>query len=118
MKLGPFLSAGGRLSRGQFWLQGAIVWLLFYLAWGLLGKQAAAPVVWLVNGLALAALVLLCIRRLHDRNYSGWWLLLSAIPVVGAIWLVWQTAFRRGVAQGNRWGEDPLRHRGDYLVVQ
>ena len=118
MKVGRFFSARGRVPRGQFWLQAVIVWALFYLAWNLLGPHAAAPVVWLVNGIALAVLVLLCIRRLHDRNYSGWWLLVGAIPVAGALWLAWQIAFRRGVPQGNRWGEDPLRHRGDYLVVQ
>jgi uncharacterized membrane protein YhaH (DUF805 family) len=118
MKTGRYLSGRGRLSRGQFWFQAATVWLVFYLVWNLLGTQVAAPVVWLVNGVALAALSLLCIRRLHDRNYSGRWLLLAAVPVLGAVWLVWQLAFRRGVPQGNRWGEDPLRHRGDYLVVQ
>jgi len=118
MKLGRFVSAKGRLSRGQFWLQAAVVWLLFYLVSNLLGAQVPTAVVWLVNGSALTVLVLLCIRRLHDRNHSGWWLLLAAVPVAGAIWLVWQLAFRRGVAQGNRWGDDPLRHRGDYLVVQ
>ena len=52
------------------------------------------------------------------NSYSGWWLLLAAIPVAGVVWLVWQTTFRRGVPQGNRWGEDPLRHHGDYLAVQ
>ena len=118
MRLSQFFSAKGRLSRGRFWLQAAIVWALFYLVWNLLGPSAGAPVVWLVNGAALAALVLLSIRRLHDRDYSGWWLVLAVVPVAGALWLVWQLAIRRGVAQGNRWGDDPLRHRGDYLVVQ
>jgi len=33
------------------------------------------------------------------------------------LWLIWQLAFRRGVADGNRWGEDPLQAQGDYLVV-
>lgn len=28
------------------------------------------------------------IRRLHDTNRSGWWLLLSFVPVVGAIVLI------------------------------
>jgi uncharacterized membrane protein YhaH (DUF805 family) len=118
MKPSRWFSANGRLPRRAFWLQTAIVWLLFYVMWSLLGSHGAPPAVWLVNGLTLAVLMLLCSRRLHDRNYSGWWLLLAAIPVVGAMWLVWQTAFRRGIPQHNRWGEDPSRHRGDYLVVQ
>jgi uncharacterized membrane protein YhaH (DUF805 family) len=118
MKVASFFRASGRVSRGRFWVQAAIVWALLYLVWGLMGSPDAAAVIWLVNGVALVALALLSIRRLHDRDYSGWWLLVAAIPVAGAIWLLWQLALRRGVAQGNRWGEDPLRERGDYLVVQ
>lgn len=118
MKVGRFIGAKGRLSRGQFWLQASIVWIVFYLASSLLGSDASGAVVWLLNVPALAVLVMLCIRRLHDRDYSGWWLLLVGVPVAGALWLAWQIAIRRGVPQGNRWGDDPLRHRGDYLVVQ
>jgi hypothetical protein len=40
------------------------------------------------------------------------------VPVAGALWLVWQIALKRGVADTNRWGGDPLSERGDYLVVQ
>ena len=27
------------------------------------------------------------VRRLHDVGKSGWWLLLSLIPIIGSIWL-------------------------------
>lgn len=26
------------------------------------------------------------VRRLHDSNHSGWWILLYLIPLIGAIW--------------------------------
>lgn len=33
------------------------------------------------------------IRRLHDSNHSGWWVLISWIPIIGQIWffvfMVW-----------------------------
>ncbi|OOG45098.1 DUF805 domain-containing protein [Polaromonas sp. A23] len=118
MKSFQFFNAAGRLSRAGFWLHGLVVWVVFYLAWSVLGNPAAGAAVWLINVPALAALGLLCIRRLHDRNYSGWWLLLVVVPVAGALWLFWQTAVRRGVAQDNRWGVDPLQSRADYLVVR
>jgi uncharacterized membrane protein YhaH (DUF805 family) len=38
-------------------------------------------------GLFLPALAV-AVRRLHDTNRSGWWLLLGLIPVVGAIVLI------------------------------
>lgn len=36
----------------------------------------------LIPGLAVA------VRRLHDTNKSGWWLLISLIPLIGAIVLI------------------------------
>ena len=117
MKPGRLFSARGRLSRGRFWLQALTLWVVLYLLSGALGPLAAGAVVWLVNGGVLVLLALLCIRRLHDRNYPGWWLFAVLIPVAGALWLVWQLALRRGVPEDNRWGPDPLRPRGDYLVV-
>jgi uncharacterized membrane protein YhaH (DUF805 family) len=111
------LSAHGRVPRGQFWLQAIAFWAVFYTVSAVLGALATGIVVGLVNGVALVTLVMLCIRRLHDRNYAGWWLLAVIVPVVGALWLLWQLALRRGIAQDNRWGPDPLQPRGDYLVV-
>ena len=47
------------------------------------------------------------VRRLHDLDKSGWWLLISFIPVIGFIVLIFWFA-RKGTAGGNRFGSDPL----------
>jgi uncharacterized membrane protein YhaH (DUF805 family) len=48
------------------------------------------------------------VRRLHDIDRSGWWLLLFFIPLFGMIvLLVW--AFNRGTQGANRFGDDPLQ---------
>jgi uncharacterized membrane protein YhaH (DUF805 family) len=48
--------------------------------------------------------IFLKIARLHDRNYSGWWLLLLLIPLVGAIIMfVW--SLMEGTLGANRFGE-------------
>ncbi|MGE0499026.1 MAG: DUF805 domain-containing protein [Ramlibacter sp.] len=117
MKPEQFFNVRGRISRGQFWLQSLFFWIVLYLLSSVFGPSAAGMVVWCLNGIVLVVLTMLCIRRLHDRNYSGWWLMVVLVPVVGALWLSWQLALRRGVAQDNRWGPDPLQPRGDYLVV-
>src|SRR5690606_37570519 len=36
----------------------------------------------LIPGLAAA------VRRLHDIGKSGWWILISFIPLIGGIWLI------------------------------
>ncbi|MBT4904712.1 MAG: DUF805 domain-containing protein, partial [Flavobacteriaceae bacterium] len=28
------------------------------------------------------------VRRLHDIGKSGWWMLISAVPLIGGIWLL------------------------------
>jgi uncharacterized membrane protein YhaH (DUF805 family) len=45
------------------------------------------------------------VRRLHDRDKSGWWLLIALIPLVGAIiLLVWYCT--RGTQGVNRFGPE------------
>jgi uncharacterized membrane protein YhaH (DUF805 family) len=47
------------------------------------------------------------VRRLHDLDRSGWWLLLAFIPLIGAIiLLIWHCT--KGTAGPNRFGPDPL----------
>jgi len=55
--------------------------------------------VMLVPGIAVS------IRRLHDTDRSGWWLLLGCIPLVGLV-LIW---FFAADSNGgtNRYGQNP-----------
>ena len=49
----------------------------------------------------------MAVRRLHDLDKSGWFLLLGLIPIIGVIiLLVWFV--QRGTVGGNRFGPDPL----------
>lgn len=54
-------------------------------------------------------------RRLHDTNKSGWWVLLSIVPVLNIVYIVWlATAGDKGC---NRFGEDSnvISQRGDIV---
>ena len=99
----------GRSNRGEYWW-----WALaaFFINMALtavdmavlgssFGDVAVLSSLWaLVTFLPNWAL---CVRRLHDINRSGWWLLLSLIPVVGIIvLLVWMAT--RGDGHRNRFG--------------
>lgn len=106
----------GRLSRGGFWLRCALLWLAYALLGTLLDGWPAAT--WLLGLPVLWALVCGCVQRLHDRNLGAAWLLAALLPILGALWLFVQLGCRRGVADDNRWGPDPLAHHADFLVVR
>jgi len=46
------------------------------------------------------------VRRLHDTNRSGWWLLLGLVPLVGFIVLIVFYA-QAGNSGANKYGADP-----------
>src|SRR5262245_37190173 len=85
---------GGRLNRGKYWLGVLIVALVyvaaaivFWILYILLGETAAA----IIGGIAAAAAfiaviwagIAIAIKRLHDREKSGWWLLLfGLVPAI------------------------------------
>lgn len=107
-----------RLSRGAYWVHCISIWLLFAIATAYVLPTMGSIVTYFFNSITIAALSIVSIRRLHDRNYSGWWLVLILLPIAGAAWLLWQLALRRGICGDNRWGHDPLISRTDFLVVQ
>ncbi|MEO8531048.1 MAG: DUF805 domain-containing protein [Deltaproteobacteria bacterium] len=52
------------------------------------------------------------VRRLHDTDRSGWWILLWLIPLVGwIILIVWFAT--KGTSGTNRFGADPFQNRAE-----
>lgn len=122
-RISILFSFTGRVSRKSFWLASLFVSFALILAesinsrLGYKGLDAAGfskalfgpgllivmPVLWL----ALAIIV----KRWHDRNKSGWWALISLIPVIGPIWSLIETGFLRGTTGENRYGMDPLQDK-------
>ncbi|TNE44449.1 MAG: DUF805 domain-containing protein [Sphingomonadales bacterium] len=47
------------------------------------------------------------VRRLHDSNRSGWWLLLAFFPVIGTLWL-FILMIIGGTRGPNCFGPDPV----------
>jgi uncharacterized membrane protein YhaH (DUF805 family) len=61
-------------------------------------------VVWLIflwPGLALG------VKRCHDRDKTGWFLLIGLIPIIGAIWLLVELGFLDGTQGPNKYGPSP-----------
>lgn len=99
----------GRASRSEYWFFVLFQLLLFI---GLLivdvlafrGSMALlATLGWLILLLPGFAVT---VRRLHDIDMSGWWTLISFVPLIGAIlMLVWTC--QRGTHGANRFGTGP-----------
>jgi len=91
-----YASARGRASRAEYWwwvLFNAVVQLL--LGDSLLGAIA-------VVGLIVPSIAVL-LRRLHDSDRSGWFLLIVLIPAIGFLILIAVLA-RPGTPGSNRYG--------------
>ncbi|KVQ50586.1 hypothetical protein WT21_10325 [Burkholderia territorii] len=53
------------------------------------------------------------VKRLHDIDKSGWWMLLMCVPIVGALALLVMNGFIAGTPHANRFGEPPSNDRDD-----
>lgn len=53
------------------------------------------------------------IRRLHDRNKSGWWALLFLPPILGTAWQIIECGFLKGREAGERFDPVPEPDRAE-----
>jgi len=101
-----YFNFDGRASRYEYWWF-VVINLVISGVCTLLDQLVGMAI---FSGILCLALLLpglgLCVRRLHDINKSGWWILLAFIPFVGAIiLLVW--AAQKGDPEANDFGEVP-----------
>jgi uncharacterized membrane protein YhaH (DUF805 family) len=79
----------GRASRAAYWW-----WFLFAVLVGIVANAIDYGILdtSILSPLASLALLLpnlaVGIRRLHDTNHSGWWILIGLIPIIGFIVLL------------------------------
>lgn len=52
------------------------------------------------------------VRRLHDTDKSGWFLLIVLIPIIGWIWIIVVLA-TEGVRGANKYGPDPKNNNSE-----
>lgn len=113
--LSQYVQFGGRARRSEYWwfvLFSILVGIVAAILDVALGTDSSSSA-WsagLVGTLVNLALLLpslaVGVRRLHDTNRSGWWLLIALIPLVGAIVLI--VFFVQDSTPGpNRFGPSP-----------
>lgn len=109
-----YLSAEGRVTRKQYWLYLflpliaiSIVSQLIDLQLGTFytdGEFRIGIIGAVVSLLTLVPSIIVQIKRYHDRDKSGWWLLLMLLPVIGWIWIFVELGFLKGTDGDNRFG--------------
>lgn len=113
MALKKYAVFSGRAQRAEYWYY-VLFYLIINLVLGYIDRlmnptipQDGAGV--LTGVFVLATLIpslAVGARRLHDTNRSGWWLLISLIPLIGAVVLLIFTV-QDGTPGDNRFGPNP-----------
>ena len=95
-----YVNFRSRACRSEFWY-----WQLFLLIGGVIAEifdyaigSSVSPLTSIFWFATIIPDLAVYVRRLHDTDRSGWWLLLFFVPLVGAVvMLVWLCH------QGHRW---------------
>lgn len=101
-----FLQFDGRINRAKAWLGYIVVWVIGAVVGQIFGFTSA--IYGLVSLLLLWPFLAVAIKRWHDRDKSGWWMLIILVPIVGVIWVLVELGFLPGTAGPNQYGPDPL----------
>ena len=103
-----WFSPSGRASRSDLWLRTylafAAISIVAGVIDGLIDQELFSSIVGL---LAIWVFVVVQIKRCHDRDRSGWFILLCLIPIVN-LWPLIEICFLKGTTGPNRFGEDPI----------
>jgi uncharacterized membrane protein YhaH (DUF805 family) len=105
-----YVNFSGRASRSEFWY-----WALFATLLSLpariidtviMAGGGVSPFGAIVGLAIILPGIAVSVRRLHDLDRSGWWLLLCLTGIGGFVLLFWD--FMKGSDGPNRFGPDPL----------
>ncbi len=118
MPLQRYADFSGRSRRMEYWMFAlgytiAMVLLVIVasvMSGGVYGVAGGfSPVHWIIVLFALALFIpslAVLIRRFHDQDRSGWWVLLGLIPYLGGLILLVFMCIE-GTRGENRFGPDP-----------
>lgn len=113
--LNNYANFSGRARRSEYWW-----WTLATVIFNVVANVLMTAMASMSNTLGLIfAIIVLVVslgliipsiavgaRRLHDMGRSGWWLLISFVPLIGFLLLLYWFV-QRGTVGSNEFGTDP-----------
>jgi uncharacterized membrane protein YhaH (DUF805 family) len=111
-----YVTFAGRAVRSEYWF-----WFLFTILAGIATEildsaifsthaPSASPLNAVFNLVTFLPSLAIGVRRLHDIDRTGWWLLI-AFTIIG-IFVLFYWACKRGTPGPNRFGPDPFAGGG------
>jgi uncharacterized membrane protein YhaH (DUF805 family) len=95
----------GRARRKEYWFF-VLFNFLIGIVLGIIDAMAGTPMSPLYSLAILLPSIAVAVRRLHDTDRSGWWILIGLVPILGVIVLL--IFFVTDGTEGtNRFGDDP-----------
>lgn len=86
--LKKYADFSGRATRQEYWMY-ILFYIVFYIVLAMVGGVLGLSILTTVFSLGLLVpTISLAARRLHDTGRTGWWQLLSLVPIVGSIVLI------------------------------
>jgi uncharacterized membrane protein YhaH (DUF805 family) len=118
--LSNYANFSGRAARSEYWWWVLALFIIHIIAAFIdefiiipaLGVELAAnsggqPLSMIASLALLLPNIAVAVRRLHDGDRSGWWILIGFVPIIGfLVLLFWYV--QRGTVGDNRFGPDPL----------
>ncbi|MBT4890615.1 MAG: DUF805 domain-containing protein [Rhodospirillales bacterium] len=122
-----WFNLSGRINRKTYWLTGIVGMALlqaiyeFVIGTTMFGVTRLITLPPAAEGILLIAVIVTMVplmvfviwaslainfKRAHDRDRSGWFLLIGLIPLIGAIWLLVELGFLKGTQGTNRFGPE------------
>ncbi|SFD16186.1 FAD/FMN-containing dehydrogenase [Chitinophaga sp. CF118] len=97
----------GRINRLTYWMASLFIWSSFYVLFNALNIAFSFTATFIIYPILFWALFATAVKRLHDTNKRGLWLVSLLIPVAGPLWLIYLLGFRKGNPDHNNFGSVP-----------
>ena len=107
-------SPKGRVNRQSFWVISVIMFIFIVFVGGIgsalfdkrFGLDSGISTTFFALALFIAGwpMIVVQVKRWHDRGKSGWWMLTGAIPLIGFVWFVIECGCLPGAPGPNKFG--------------